>query len=118
MKNMNIFSKGFQPNQEIFDKMKQVFVQVLKQILQIMNQFLRLPEVCDQAFLYLQKCITLLRSDSLDYVTQLGEFYVKAIDFEGLEALICVLSFTITTLKYDSLSMVRSLFNIVFNRIA
>lgn len=117
LKNLNIFSKNLNINSFPTD-IKQLFDQVLKQVLQITNQYIKIKEISDQFFLYMQKCITLLGADSLDYVNELGQFYIKVIELERLEPLIGVLSFTVTTLKYESHSMVKLMLPLLSERLS
>ena len=64
LKHLNIFSKGLVAAGD-----DEIYNQVLQQVLQAMNSAIGVAEICDQAMLYLQKCVSILGANVLPYVT-------------------------------------------------
>lgn len=64
LKHLNIFSKGLTLTGD-----DEIYNQVLQQVLQAMNSAIGIPDICDQAIVYLQKCVSILGANVLPYVT-------------------------------------------------
>lgn len=81
--------------------MKEQFELILKAVLGVMGSNMKAPQICDQALQYLQKSITLIRGDALNYLQEITRLYLQSCEFERLDSILNVLSYTANQLKQE-----------------